>query len=569
MKVRLLGGVEGRSSNVSPEKCINLFYEKGENGESLVNVHGATEFADCGDGEVRGGIAYNNLAYFVCGATLYEVDSAGTATSKGTLNTSTGLVSMAHNGTRVGAKQQICIADGTDVWIYDNTTSTMAAAATSISLIQASISAVTTGSLTTTFTTSGAHGLATGWTVKIENIVDDGPDGDMETMFNDNSYEITVADTTNFSVAINSSALTNAWASGGTASREAVAIKSESVVFIDGYFILAEKDTDRFWLTGLYDGATIDPLDFSTAEGDPDLIQSLIADQRQLQILGETSMSSWYNSGDSDNIFQRYQGGFKQTGCAAKFSPARIDNTIMWLSQNDRGHAQVVQLGEGYLPRVVSTSELDYELSTYSTVSDAFSYAYQFEGHEFYVINFPTERRVWAYDVSTQRWHQRAHSINGLFPDRERYNCHVFAFGKHLLGDYSNGKIYAFSSTTHTFDGTRVERVVVTPNITDEERRIRLSSLQLDMEEGTGDPNVTTDTSIWLSYSRNGGHTYSNEIDGGVGDAGAYAKRVMWRRLGWGRNWTFKIRTWTPNKVRMKALYVRPYGTDPDDPRGK
>jgi hypothetical protein len=34
MKIPFLGGsYEGRSSNVSPETCINLFYEKGVSGE--------------------------------------------------------------------------------------------------------------------------------------------------------------------------------------------------------------------------------------------------------------------------------------------------------------------------------------------------------------------------------------------------------------------------------------------------------------------------------------------------------------------------------------------------------
>jgi hypothetical protein len=467
MKLRLLGGVEGRSTDISPESCINLFYEKGESGESLVNVPGSTEFVDLGNGEVRGGIEYNELAYFVAGSTLYEVSSAGTATSRGTLTTSSGRVSMAHNGVRTGGNQQIFIADGTQRYIYDNTTSTL-----------------------------------TGYT----------------------DYA------------------------------------AVTVVYIDGYFLFNIADSDKFYLTSQYDGVTVNALDFETAEGDPDEIQSLVADQRQLHVLGVRTMSNWYNSGDTDNTFQRYQGGFKQTGCAAKFSPARLDNNICWLSRNDRGHAQVVKLGESYLPTVISTPELDYQMAQYTTISDAFGYSYQFEGHEFYVLTFPSEKRVWAYDASNQRWHQRGHTISGVFPNRERYNCHVFAFGQHLFGDYNNGKIYKMDSSVNTFNTERVPRELVTPNITEEEQRFRISSVQLDMQEGTGDPNDATDTSIWLSYSKDGGHTYGNEIDGGIGDAGKYSKRVIWRRLGWGRNWTFKIRTWTPNKVVLKGLYVRPYG---------
>ena len=90
MIIPFLGGsYEGRSSNVAPETCINWFYEKGTSGESLVGTAGATVLTagtSTQAAEVRGGIAYNGLAYFVIGNTLYEIDSGGTATSRGTLN---------------------------------------------------------------------------------------------------------------------------------------------------------------------------------------------------------------------------------------------------------------------------------------------------------------------------------------------------------------------------------------------------------------------------------------------------------------------------------------------------
>ena len=554
------GAYEGRSSNVSPETCLNLFFEKGKNSESLVGTAGSVLLDTPKAGEVRGGIEYNDLAYFVVGNTLYEINPAGDATSRGTLNTSSGRVSMAHNGFRAGAKQQIMIVDGGDAWTYDRATETMSVlTSTTIALVQASISAVTTGEETTTFTTSAAHGLASDWTVKIEDIVDDGPDGDMETMFNDNSYIITVTDTTNFTVAINSSNLTNAWSSGGTASREAVDIESLSVVFIDGYFLIAQTDTDRFWLTGLYDGSAIDPSDFSTAEGDPDRIQALVADQRELFMFGERTLEIWYNSGDADNTFQRFQGGFKQTGCVAKHSPARVDNNIYWLSRDERGHGQIVKLGQNYLPQVISPVELNYQISTYKNIDQAFGYAYQHEGHEFYVITFPGNGVTWAFDASTGEWHQRGHVISGI-DSRERYNCHVFAFGEHLFGDFLNGNIYKLDGAVGTFNGERVHRQRTTISISDEEDRTRVRSAQLDMEEGIGDGNTANDDQFWLSYSKDGGHTFSNAVMKNAGEGGDWARRVIWRKLGRARNWIFRIDTWTPKRPVYKGMFAKMWG---------
>lgn len=80
------------------------------------------------------------------------------------------------------------------------------------------ISGITKGS-PTTFTLSAAHGWSTGNTVLIDNIVDNGPGGDIESTFNGNSYSITVTTTTEFTVAVDSSSLTNTWESGGTATR--------------------------------------------------------------------------------------------------------------------------------------------------------------------------------------------------------------------------------------------------------------------------------------------------------------------------------------------------------------
>lgn len=468
MKIPLIGGAyEGRSPNISPETCINWFAEKGSGGESLTSTPGATLFSALGSGEVRGGIEYNGRAYFVRGNTLYEVNSAGTATSRGTLNTSAGRVSMAHNGTRDSANQQIFIADGTKRYIYDNTTSTL-----------------------------------TGYT----------------------DYA------------------------------------TDSVVFLDGYFAFNKKGTDRFYITSLYDGTTVSDTDFATAEGDPDIMMAVMADRRDLFLFGKKTLEVWYNSGDTDNTFQRYQGGSTQTGLAATHAVSRFDNSIAWLSSTERGDRVICIMGEAYNPTIISTSEVNYRLSTYTTYSDAFSYSYQHEGHEFLCMTFPSHNVTEVYDALTQQWHQRAHTIGGVFPNRERYNCHVFAFGKHLFGDYANGNIYALDATVGTLNGTRIPRERTTGIFTDEEKRIRISQLQLDMQEGIGDPNTSTDTSMWLSYSKDGGHLYSNEVERSMGDAGEYADRVIWRHLGFGRNWVFRLRTWSPNPMVLKGLYAITYG---------
>ncbi len=91
---------------------------------------------------------------------------------------------------------------------------------------------------------------------------------------------------------------------------------------------------------------------------------------------------------------------------------------------------------------------------------------------------------TWAYDASTQLWHQRAHDD---FLCRERYNCHVFAFGKHLFGDFANGNIYELDGTIGTINGAAIPKERTSPSWGDEEKRIPVRAFQLDMEEGQHD----------------------------------------------------------------------------------
>jgi hypothetical protein len=120
-----------------------------------------------------------------------------------------------------GAVTYLASTDSTDL-VTSVGTYYVGQVTTGVAEIQGNISGITKGS-PTTFTTSSAHGFTTGFTIDIADIVDNLPGGDIESTFNGNSYTCTVTDTTNFTVAVDSSSLVNTWASGGTATRASTA----------------------------------------------------------------------------------------------------------------------------------------------------------------------------------------------------------------------------------------------------------------------------------------------------------------------------------------------------------
>ena len=92
----------GRSTNVNAQECINLYPEidntEAKNVIALYGTPGLQLFSALETtGKIRGLLAVNSTLYAVCANTLYEIDSDGNKTSRGTIDGSND-VSMVHNG---------------------------------------------------------------------------------------------------------------------------------------------------------------------------------------------------------------------------------------------------------------------------------------------------------------------------------------------------------------------------------------------------------------------------------------------------------------------------------------
>ena len=333
---------------------------------------------------------------------------------------------------------------------------------------------------------------------------------------------------------------------------------TSSVSQMDGYIIFTENGTGRWWW--IFGGAiVIDGGDNQWAEGDGDSCVGVKCDHRQIWIFGERTTEVYYNTGGA-TPFSKFQGGFNQSGCAAAATISRVGNSLMWLGKNEFGHAMPMG-SSGYqaIPVAHDHPQVAWQMDQYATIADAFAYTYDYEGHAFYVLTFPSANVTWTYDVGAKHWHKRAHIINNTFPNRERYNCHTFAFEKHLVGDYADGKIYELNSKYHTMNGTIIPNQRDTSGQQDkDEERIRVRSLQLAGEEGVGG-------SVFLSYSKDGGHTFSSELESSFGVIGKYAHRAIWRKLGHGRDWVFRIIRRYDGKTIYNGLIARKYGEEDKD----
>jgi hypothetical protein len=340
-----------------------------------------------------------------------------------------------------------------------------------------------------------------------------------------------------------------------------------TVSFLDGYFVFIEPNSQSVWVTALNDPTSIDPLDFASAEGDPDNLVSSIVNQSQVWLFGTNSVEVWYNSGNADFPLQRIQGAFNEIGCAATFSVAKMDNGLFWLGQDARGTGMVYR-ANGYTGQRISTHAVEWQIQQYDTISDATAYTYQQDGHSFYVLNFPTANTTWVYDAATQAWHERAGFVNGDFT-RHRAECQTFFNNSVTVGDYQNGNLYAFDLDVYA-DHDRVQKWLRSWRALDTGqnnlRRTAQHSLQLDCESGVGLQNGQGDNpQIMMRFSDDGGHTWSREQWSGMGRIGQYYRRVFWRRLGMTlklRDRVYEISGTDPVKISIMGAELLLSGTN-------
>lgn len=341
----------------------------------------------------------------------------------------------------------------------------------------------------------------------------------------------------------------------------------------DTFFLALIASTEQFFASLPLDATVWPALQTKIISTFSDNAVSFIVDHRQLWILGGKSSEVEFDSGNFPMPFDTAPGGFIEQGCGASFSIVQLDNSIFWIgSRNDIGGG-IAWRASGYTPSRVSTHAVETAWASYPTIADARAFAYQDQGHSFWVINFPSGNATWIYDAATGLWHERGFwfAQAGIY-QTALPQCHTFNFGKHLVGDRQSGKIYQMAIPSPavgggwnfvTDNGAPIRRMRRAPHISTEQEWIYHSTLQVDLETGLGPiPHLKDgagnprDPMVTLRYSDDGGHAWSNGRDAGCGRAGSFRTRVVWRRLGRSRDRVYELTASDPIPYRIMDAYL-------------
>lgn len=324
------------------------------------------------------------------------------------------------------------------------------------------------------------------------------------------------------------------------------------VSFIDNYLVGATSDGTYTWAN--LNSTTIDALNFASAEGAPDPIIRTIADHRELWLFGTSTIEVAVVTSDPDLPFTRTS--FIEQGILAPHSACKEDNSVFWLGRNESGQG-VVFVAEGYIPRRISTFAIEQAIGGYANPELATAYTYQQDGHHFYVLNFA--EATWVYDINTQVWHQRAYRDpdTGLL-ERHRGESHAFFANQHFVGDYEDGRLYVLDLNTFTDDGDEIYQERTWHQMDAENRWITFHRGELVADMGLGldgsPQSDWADPQAWLSWSNDGGRTWSNEHARSLGRIGEFNHRAIWRRMGKARTRYFRLRKTAATRTAWRGF---------------
>ncbi len=329
---------------------------------------------------------------------------------------------------------------------------------------------------------------------------------------------------------------------------------SPRVDYLDGYGVFVKPNSQQFYISALNDFSTFDALDFASDEADPDNLVTFIVDHRELILFGERVSTVWFNSGDATFPLSRREGAEMEVGCAAALSVAKLDNTVFFLGRNVYGQGLVYKLNQ-YSPQIISNRGIEHMINSFSRIDDAIAYAYQKNGHSFYVLTFPTANKTLVYDASIQD-NDAAWSVRETYGlGRDRASCYAFSFGKHLVGDFVSGVLYELDDETH-FDGDLpIEWSRTTAHIVSDYKRVKHKEVVLNFQTGVGLEDGS-DPLVYLTYSDDGGHSYITPREASLGVIGQRKNRVMWSRLGQSRDRVYKVFGSAPVKTVFISGFI-------------
>ena len=326
---------------------------------------------------------------------------------------------------------------------------------------------------------------------------------------------------------------------------------STHLSYLNGRWIANQVSSDRFYLSATENPYAWDPLDFATAEANPDDILAHIATNKDLYFFGQNTIQIYFDSGTLDFPISPYQEVI-ELGIDARYSLAKGYQGLFFLSSNEEGDRQVVMVS-GFGATIMSDDDLNWQINTLSVTNDAIGSLYRHKGNTWYQLTFPSANVTYVLNVDKGGWYQRRSNGLGIF----RASGIGFLDGKVIAGDYINGNMYQLDYDSATENGVAIERRRIMQVMQVDQKDLEHNELVIDMKTGVGNLAPPGDVPLLqIRYSDDGENTWSSWLTASMGQIGEYSIRLKWSKLGTSPNRVYDVLCTDPVFVHIYNAYL-------------
>lgn len=296
---------------------------------------------------------------------------------------------------------------------------------------------------------------------------------------------------------------------------------ANAICFLDGYFFATTQD-GRCFNSGL-NSTTFNSNEFVTTEAKSDLLYRPVPWNGQLLLCGSGSIEVFSGQPVNDTGFPFNRVVVIQRGIAGQGAIAGFEDgfgkALLFVGDDNSVH-----MLNGYTPQKVSPPDLDRLIEAVTDKDTLEASVYISQGFPIWVLSCAAW--TWEYNLTTKAWSERKSYLS----DRWRGSRSFNAFGKWLCGDTVSGNILQITSGTHKEVADPLIAECWSAPVQKFPQRIRVGRADFDFSPGVGiatgaEPNET-DPQVEISWSDDGGYTFSNPRIRALGKQGKAKTRV-------------------------------------------
>jgi hypothetical protein len=350
--------------------------------------------------------------------------------------------------------------------------------------------------------------------------------------------------------------------------------------FVDSFIILNKPGTNQWYSTTSLAIQPFNALYVGVKTAWSDIVLCVVAIEREVFVFGPQKTDVWFNAGSVPFPFQLLPGVIIEQGCQAKYSPAKMDTFVYWLASSPEGGYMAMKAGSQNVAQRISTHAIEVEWKGYPKVDDAIGSVYQYGGHSFYRLTFPTADKTWVYDAATDQWWEDNWIDNNGVLHRARNTFTAFAYGRNVGLDWANGTLYEMTPSAVTDAGQPIPWIRGFPHIVNELKYVQHPYFMADVEAGVqpGTSEGTHFVGPWSAgfssgfgplteigapvvnfrMSKDGGYHFGKYRPKHNISSGHNRPKMRWRQLGIATDAVFELSSTAQMCGALNGGYIEP-----------